>query len=94
MYYGTQILKESGFGTKAALIANIGNGLISVIAVIFGIWLVGKVRRRPILLIGLAGTTTALLLIAIFSIVLDGSMALPYVVLSLTVYFLPLCKGV
>lgn len=93
MYYGTQILKESGFGTKAALIANIGNGLISVIAVIFGIWLVGKVRRRPILLIGLAGTTTALLLIAIFSIVLDGSMAFPYVVLSLTVLFLAFMQG-
>ncbi|WNW24414.1 sugar porter family MFS transporter [Bacillus inaquosorum] len=93
MYYGTQILKESGFGTKAALIANIGNGLISVIAVIFGIWLVGKVNRRPILLIGLAGTTTALLFIAIFSIVLDGSAALPYVVLSLTVLFLAFMQG-
>ncbi|GEK24291.1 putative metabolite transport protein YncC [Bacillus spizizenii] len=93
MYYGTQILKESGFGTKAALIANIGNGLISVIAVIFGIWLVGKVSRRPILLIGLAGTTTALLLIAVFSIVLDGSAALPYAVLSLTVLFLAFMQG-
>ncbi|MCY8132008.1 MFS transporter, partial [Bacillus spizizenii] len=93
MYYGTQILKESGFGTKTALIANIGNGLISVIAVIFGIWLVGKVSRRPILLIGLAGTTTALLLIAIFSIVLDESAALPYAVLSMTVLFLAFMQG-
>ena len=32
MYYGTTILEESGLGTKVALIANIGNGLISVIA--------------------------------------------------------------
>jgi len=93
MYYGTQILQESGFGTKAALIANIANGLISLIAVIVGIWLVGKVNRRPMLIAGLSGTTTALLLIAIFSIVLDGSAALPYVVLSLTVLFLAFMQG-
>ncbi|MEC1754404.1 sugar porter family MFS transporter [Bacillus mojavensis] len=93
MYYGTQILQESGFGTKAALIANIGNGLISVIAVIIGIWLVGRVNRRPILMIGLSGTTTALLFIAVFSIVLDGSAALPYIVLSLTVLFLAFMQG-
>ncbi|MCM3353365.1 sugar porter family MFS transporter [Bacillus halotolerans] len=93
MYYGTQILQESGFGTKAALIANIGNGLISVIAVIIGIWLVGRVNRRPILIIGLSGTTTALLFIAIFSIVFDGSAALPYIVLSLTVLFLAFMQG-
>lgn len=93
MYYGTQILQESGFGTKAALIANIANGLISVIAVVFGIWLVGKVNRRPMLIIGLSGTTTALLLIAIFSMVLDGSAALPYIVLSLTVLFLAFMQG-
>ncbi|MFJ1450451.1 sugar porter family MFS transporter [Bacillus halotolerans] len=93
MYYGTQILQESGFGTKAALIANIGNGLISVIAVIIGIWLVGRVNRRPILMIGLSGTTTALLFIAIFSIVFDGSAALPYIVLSLTVLFLAFMQG-
>ncbi|MGE7687314.1 sugar porter family MFS transporter [Peribacillus simplex] len=93
MYYGTHILQESGFGTKAALIANIANGLISVIAVIFGIWLVGKVNRRPMLIVGLSGTTIALLLIAIFSVVLDGSTALPYIVLSLTVLFLAFMQG-
>ncbi|MFL6556204.1 MAG: sugar porter family MFS transporter, partial [Bacillus sp. (in: firmicutes)] len=88
MYYGTQILEQAGFGMKTALIANIANGLISVLAVIFGIWMIGKVNRRPMLIIGLSGTTTSLLLIAIFSMVLKGSPVLPYLVLSLTVLFL------
>lgn len=88
MYYGTEILREAGFQTEAALIGNIANGVISVIAVIFGIWLLGKVRRRPMLIIGQIGTMTALLLIGILSIVLEGTPALPYVVLSLTVLFL------
>ncbi|PAE57921.1 MFS transporter, partial [Bacillus licheniformis] len=88
MYYGTEILKNAGFETKAALIGNIANGVISVLATFVGIWLLGKVGRRPMLLTGLIGTTSALLLIGIFSNVLQGSAALPYVVLTLTVTFL------
>ncbi|PAE57920.1 MFS transporter, partial [Bacillus licheniformis] len=88
MYYGTEILKNAGFETKAALIGNIANGVISVLATFVGIWLLGKVGRRPMLLTGLIGTTSALLLIGIFSNALQGSAALPYVVLTLTVTFL------
>ncbi|MBM7646568.1 major inositol transporter-like SP family MFS transporter [Scopulibacillus daqui] len=93
MYYGTEILSESGFGTNAALIGNIANGIISVLAVIVGIWLLGKVNRRPMLITGLAGTTTSLLLIGIFSITLKDSAALPFIVLSLTVIFLAFMQG-
>src|SRR5690606_32419938 len=56
MYYGTQILMESGFGTQAALIANISNGAISVLSCIVGIYIIGKVNRRPMLIVGLVGT--------------------------------------
>ncbi|MFC7392765.1 sugar porter family MFS transporter [Scopulibacillus cellulosilyticus] len=93
MYYGTEILKDAGFGTEAALIGNIANGIISVAACLIGIWLLGKINRRPMLIIGLAGTTTALLLIGIFSILLKGTTALPFVVLSLTVMFLAFMQG-
>ncbi|MDR6998907.1 sugar porter family MFS transporter [Neobacillus niacini] len=93
MYYGTEILKDSGFGTEAALIGNIANGAVSVLATFVGIWLLGKVGRRPMLLTGQIGTTAALLLIGIFSLVLKGSPALPYVVLSLTVTFLAFQQG-
>ena len=51
MYYGTQILKDAGFETKAALIGNIANGVISVLATFVGIWLLGKVYR-PMLMTG------------------------------------------
>lgn len=93
MFYGTQILQQAGFATEAALVANIANGVISVAAAIFGMWLLGKVNRRPMLLIGLCGTTASLLLIGIFSATLDGSPALPYAVLSLTVLFLAFMQG-
>ncbi|WP_185554639.1 sugar porter family MFS transporter [Listeria booriae] len=93
MYYGTEILRDAGFGTEAALIGNIANGVISVLATFLGIYLLGKVGRRPMLITGLIGTTSALLLIGILSMLLQGTEALPYVVLSLTVTFLAFQQG-
>ncbi len=88
MYYGTEILKNAGFQTEAALIGNIANGLISVIAVCFGIWLLGRVRRRPMLLIGQLGTMTSLFFIGLLTIILKDTPALPFAVLGLIVMFL------
>ncbi|GAA3333698.1 hypothetical protein GCM10020331_098760 [Ectobacillus funiculus] len=45
------------------------------------------------LLTGLIGTTISLLLIGVFSLVLEGSTSLPYVVLILTVTFLAFQQG-
>ena len=88
MYYGTQILSESGFSTQASIIANTLNGLTSVIAVLVGVRLMTRVRRRKMLLVGFSGTTTALFLITVSSMTLSGTEFFPYIILSLTVLFL------
>ncbi|AXJ10117.1 sugar porter family MFS transporter [Arthrobacter sp. PM3] len=93
MYYGTQILAESGFGREAALTANIANGVISVLATFLGIWLLGKVGRRRMLITGQLGTTTALLLIGVFSLFLPEGTARGYAILALTVTFLAFQQG-
>lgn len=93
MYYGTEILRDAGFETGAALIANIANGAISVIAVIFGIWLLGKVGRKPMLLVGQVGAVIALFGIGISSSVFAGTAILPYIVISFTVMFLAFMQG-
>jgi MFS transporter, SP family, major inositol transporter len=88
MYYGTQILAESGFGREAALTANIANGVISVLATFVGIWLLGKAGRRRMLVTGQCGTTAALLLIGLFSLILPEGTGRGFVILALTVTFL------
>ena len=93
MYYGTQILAESGFGREAALTANIANGVISVLATFVGIWLLGKVGRRKMLITGQIGTTAALLLIGFFSLVLPEGTGRGFVILALTVTFLAFQQG-
>jgi len=88
MYYGTQILTEAGFTADSALTANIANGVISVLATFVGIWLLGRVNRRPMLMTGQIGTTAALLLIGVFSLVLPSGDGRAYAVLAMTITFL------
>ncbi|MBW9150508.1 sugar porter family MFS transporter [Clostridium sp. CM028] len=94
MYYGTTILEKAGFGTRMALIANIANGLMSVIAaVIYMKFFANRFGRRPLLLIGLSGTTLTMLAMSILTNTLAGSSMLPYVVLIFTVIFLAFFQG-
>lgn len=93
MYYGTEILKDAGFTSDSALTANIANGVISVLATFVGIWLLGRVNRRPMLMIGQIGTTAALLLIGVFSLTLPSGDARAYAVLAMTVTFLAFQQG-
>ena len=53
MYYTPIILKHTGMGTNAALTATIGNGVVSVIATLLGIWAIGRYGRRHLLMTGL-----------------------------------------
>lgn len=93
MYYGTSILTEAGLDTDSALTANIANGVISVLATFVGIYLLGKVDRRPMLLAGQIGTTTSLFLIGVISLAMPEGPGRAYVVLAMTVTFLAFQQG-
>lgn len=81
MYYGTSILSSSGFGDRGALIANVLNGVVSVLAVIAGMYLMTKLPRKRMLVIGLVGTASSLFAISIVSLAMPESLLRGYVVL-------------
>jgi MFS transporter, SP family, major inositol transporter len=93
MYYGTQILSRSGLGDRGALVANVLNGVVSVLATFVGIYLIGRISRRRMLTIGLCGTTVALLSLALVSAVFGPSQSLAYLVLFCMVLFLTFQQG-
>ncbi|RHW51214.1 MFS transporter [Bombilactobacillus bombi] len=93
MYYGTSILTQSGFKHNAALIANIFNGVMSVLGTSIGMMIMNKVNRRTMLLGGITGTTISLILIVICSSVFQHSALLPYLVLLCTMLFLIFFQG-
>ncbi|WP_275980041.1 sugar porter family MFS transporter [Ligilactobacillus ubinensis] len=93
MYYGTTILQKAGFGQSAALIANIANGVTSVAATLYTINLMGKFKRRPILIVGIIGTTLSMTGITVTSYLFSGSPILPYFTIAMTVIFLAFFQG-
>ena len=93
MYYGTQILSRSGLGIQGALVANVLNGVVSVLATFIGIALVGRIGRRPMLVTGLIGTTSSLLLLGVVSLLFRPSPALAYLVLGAMSLFLSFQQG-
>jgi major inositol transporter-like SP family MFS transporter len=80
-YYAPSILTQSGLGDQAALIATIGVGVTSVVMTIVGIWLLGFVPRRRMLLIGFGGVVGSQLLLA-FLFTLPQSDAASYTILA------------
>jgi len=65
IYYANQIFELAGFGTNiSAIWASVGVGIVNVVATLFSVWLLDRVGRRPLLLVGVAGMTLSLLALA------------------------------
>ena len=93
MYYGTQVLQESGFSQQAALIANVGSGVISVLAVSIGLRFINRVPRRYFLIGGFAGTTLFHLLIGLSSLLIPEGLGRAVVVLIFVICFVGTMQG-
>lgn len=93
MYFAPTILLDTGLGTQAALTATIANGVVAVLAVSTGIWLLGRFGRRPMLLTGQVGVTVSLLLIAGSMLLLPESGVRSYLVLASMLLFLLFMQG-
>lgn len=63
MYYAPTMLKAVGMSTNTALFATIANGAISVLMTFVGIWLLGRLGRRTMTMLGQFGCTACLLFI-------------------------------
>ncbi|KAL3103280.1 hypothetical protein niasHS_002466 [Heterodera schachtii] len=93
MFYGTEILQKSGMSNKAALIANISNGLVSLLATFVGIWLLSRSCRRPMLMWAQFGTVIVHLIIAFCNLFMHEGFLKGTVILTLCVVFLAFQQG-
>ena len=50
MYYAPKVLQYAGMGTSASITAQTANGVMSVIGCSIALWLIGRFRRRQILI--------------------------------------------
>ena len=88
MYYGSRVLKESGFSETAATLANTLFGLAAVIGGIIALYNMDRIDRRKTFFIGLFLTTTCHCLVGIASLIIpEDSPIRPYVILVLITAF-------
>jgi len=76
IYYAPTIFQLAGFQSNSvSILATAGVGLVNVLMTVVGLFLIDRVGRRPLLLIGIAGMTFALLaLSASFALNLDAEV--------------------
>ena len=79
-YYGATLWQSVGFSENDALLINIGSGALSILACLAAMAVIDKIGRKPLLLIGSAGMTVTLAILAwCFSQaqIIDGAPHLP-----------------
>lgn len=106
MYYAPTVLKSTGLGDAAAVTGAVANGVVSILATLLGMVLIGKHSRRKIFFTGQAGVTLSLMLIGLsfklffHSETLNGVESLhanfagaSYIILGLMLLFLVFMQG-
>ncbi len=93
MYYGTQLLGDAGFSTKAAILANILNGLFSVLGISVGLALMNRINRRTMLLVGFSLITFFHLLVGLSAMFLPNGTGKAYFILVFVVLFVFSMQG-
>jgi len=66
IYYAPEIFDRAGFdGADTRILATIGIGTVNLLTTVLAMFLIDRIGRRPLLILGFAGTATTLLVIAI-----------------------------
>ncbi|WP_367143393.1 sugar porter family MFS transporter [Pantoea stewartii] len=74
MYYAPTVLTSVGMSDYAALFATIANGVVSVLMTFVGIWMLGKIGRRTMVMVGQFGCTACLVFIGAVSYLLPETV--------------------
>ncbi|HCB1497696.1 major inositol transporter-like SP family MFS transporter [Klebsiella oxytoca] len=106
MYYAPTVLKSTGLGDAAAVTGAVANGVVSILATLLGMLLIGRHSRRKMFFTGQIGVTLSLVLIGLsFKLffhmeTVDGASGLQanfagasYIILALMLVFLTFMQG-
>jgi sugar porter (SP) family MFS transporter len=82
IYYTPTILKQSGFGDSAAILGSVGVGVVNVLLTGLAFVLIDRVGRRPLVLVGVATLTAALLFLGALYLLPDQKGAVGVLVVA------------
>lgn len=106
MYYAPTVLKATGLGDAAAITGAVANGVVSILATLMGMALIGRHSRRKMFFTGQAGVTFSLILIGLSfkyffhtedvngsETIIENFAGASYVILGLMLVFLTFMQG-
>ena len=64
LYYAPRILEEAGFGKNNSLLSSISIGMMNLIFTFVGLWLIDRIGRKTLLIIGSIGYILSLAMVA------------------------------
>lgn len=82
-FYANTIFEQSGIGSDASFVQAVWVGLINVVFTLFAIYLIDKIGRKPLLIIGLSGIVISMFISsygfhqATFTLTADNMASLP-----------------
>jgi sugar porter (SP) family MFS transporter len=65
LYYAPRILEKAGFATQQSLLSSISIGLMNLIFTFVGLWLIDRIGRKTLLIIGSFGYIISLSMVAV-----------------------------
>jgi sugar porter (SP) family MFS transporter len=65
IYYAPTIIKNTGLGDSASILATVGIGVVNVLFTLVAIWLIDRLGRKKLLLGGLSGMTLGTVLLGL-----------------------------
>ena len=86
IYYAPEIFEHAGFGNAdTQILATIGIGTVNLLTTVLAMFLIDRVGRRPLLVLGFAGTASTMLVIAL-AVVYPALLPAELVIVMLMLY--------
>lgn len=82
IYYAPTIIKNTGLGDSASILATVGIGVVNVLFTLVAIWLIDRLGRKKLLLYGLSGMTIGTLLLGLGFVLPSLSGVVSYITLG------------
>lgn len=88
IYFAPKLLTQTGLGEVASIVSSIAIGVVSVLAALTGIMLMDRVGRRPLLIAGLSGVISCLVLLGLVFLLPTGIFGVSMLALVIMVAYM------
>lgn len=82
IYYAPTIIKDTGLGASASILATVGIGVVNVLFTLVAIWLIDKIGCKKLLLYGLSGMTLGTIILGLGFVLPSLSGIVSYITLA------------